>query len=713
MIRGSAATLALVRLILALVLLLTTSATIPQVTAQVAPTERASWPTAGWRTAAPEAQGMDPALLAALDERIPAELSLLSALVVVRGGEIVFERYYGQTADEPIHLWSVTKSITDMAVGLAIEDGLLRLDQTLGELIPERIPESADPRTATVTVEHLLTMTSGWEWESTTDFLHLDDAPDWAARTLGLPMACDPGTCYAYNSGGAHLLSVILQKVTGQTEADYVQERLFDPLGISRPTSRQSPQGETAGAFGLELNARAAAKLGYLYLNQGVWDGQQLVSAEWVATSTTQHSSGTNADGTNFGNAGYGYLWWVDEIAGYPAYFALGYGAQVLYVVPGLDLVAVALIAQPDAERQQDPIPLIEDVIVPAALVGRSGVTGEVPAVAQASPVPTVPPTAARIAAATPIAGGRIFALPGGGGFPDGIAFDAATGDFYTGSIIDGTLYRGNVVRGTVEVFVPGSPGRVAVGLALDGRGHLFVAGGQTGAVAVYDTETSQLLLEAANGLAPNTFLNDIAVSATGDASITDSFNPLLWRIPASALPADPGTPTPDPTTTLEPFVDFTTAGFDLAQPGLNANGIVTTPDGRYLLVVQTNTGNLYRIDATAGEMIQVDLGGGSLPGGDGIDLDGQTLYVVREGQITSVALVADFASGTIGASFTDPSFASPTTSERVDGCLLVVNSQVDALQGQPEWPFTVSSVPIPELATGSATATPVLPARC
>jgi CubicO group peptidase (beta-lactamase class C family)/sugar lactone lactonase YvrE len=706
-------TFAIVRLILVLVAFLAGSS-VPQAAAQIAPGERTAWPTAGWSTAAPEEQGMDPALLARVSQRVPAELSLLSAVVVVRGGEIVFEDYYnGQVADEPIHLWSVTKSVTSMAIGMAVDEGLLRLDQTLGELIPERIPAGADPRTASVTVEQLLTMTSGWVWDSPTDFLHLDDAPDWAARTLGLPMACDPGACYAYNSGNAHLLSVILQTVTGQTEADFLQSRLFDPLGIVRPTWRQSPQGETAGAFGLELNARAAAKLGYLALNQGVWDGQQIVPAEWIATSTAQHSSGTNADGTNFGNASYGYLWWVTETVGYPAYFALGYGAQVIYVVPGLDLVTVAVIAEPNAELQQDPIPLIGELIVAAALAGPSAASAAEPLVAQVTPAPAASPAAAAAtAAATPITGGgRVFALPtGGGGFPEGIAFDAATGDFYVGSTIDGTIYRGNVETGTVGVFLPGQPGRVSLGLALDGRGRLFVAGGQTGAIAVYDTRTGQLLLEAANGLAPNTFLNDVAVSPTGDAYFTDSFNPLLYRIPATAIPRGLGTPAPAPTTdALEVVVDFTATGVNLAQPGFNANGIVATPDGRYLLLVQTNTGALFRVDTTTGQTIQVDLGSGSLPGGDGLALDGQTLYVVHEGQITVVVLEADYASGTVGESFSDPSFAVPTTLERFDGCLLVVNSQLDALQGQPQLPFTVSSVPIP--VEGSAT--PAATVRC
>jgi len=700
-------------LVLVLLLLLVSASSTLTRAAQVAPGDRSYWPTAGWQTAAPEAQGMDPALLAQASARVPAELPLLSALVVIRGGDIVFEEYYnGQTADEPIQLWSATKSVTNMAVGIAIADGLLRLDQTLGELIPERIPAGADPRTASVTVENLLTMTGGWAWDSTTDFLHLGDAPDWAARTLGLPMACDPGTCFEYNSGGVHLLSVILQKVTGQLEADYVQGHVFDPLGIARPTWGQSPQGETAGAFSLELNPRAAAKLGYLYLNQGVWDGQQIVPADWVAVSTTQHSSGTSLAGINLsGGAAYGYLWWVTEGAGYPAFFAHGFGAQVIYVVPELDLIAVAMVAEPNVDNQQNVIPLIEELIVPAALAGptEAGTAGQ--AVAQATPVPEASPiaTPVAVAVATPIPGGRVFALPGERTFPDGVAYDAATGDFYVGSATDGTIYRGNVTTGQIETFLAGDPGLVALGLALDESGRLFVAGGETGAIAVYDTATGQQLLAAANGLTPNTYLNGIAVNPTGDAFITDSFNPTLYRVPATALPPGPGTPAPIPTTdAMEIFVDFSATGFDLVQPGFNANGIVATPDGQYLLLVQTNTGNLFRVDAATGETIQVDLGGASLTGGDGIELDGQTLYVVREGQITPVTLGAGYASGAVGESFSDPSFSTPTTIARYDGCLLVVNSQFDALQGQPDLPFTVSSVPIPPLPNGAATATPV-----
>jgi Cu-Zn family superoxide dismutase len=367
---------------------------------------------------------------------------------------------------------------------------------------------------------------------------------------------------------------------------------------------------------------------------------------------------------------------------------------------------------QPQGARMFTPA--VARLIVVLLALGVGG-CGAAVAFAQETAVPAASPTAQQaVLAITPIPGGRVFALPAGDGFPEGIAYDEATGDFYVGSTVDGTIYRGNVETGTVAVFVPGSSGRVAVGLALDEGGRLFVAGGQNGAVAVYDTATGQLLLEAPNGLAPNTFLNDVDVSPTGDAYITDSFNPLLYRLAATTIPPGVGTPAPVPTTdALQVVVDFTTTGFDLVQTGFNANGIVATPDGRYLLLVQTNTGALYRVDTTTGETIQVDLGQGSLPGGDGMELDGQTLYVVRNGEITLVTLADDYARGTVGASFADPSFTDPTTIARFDGCLLVVNSQFSQLQGQPQLPFTVSSVPIPAPAVGTPAATPVATASC
>ncbi|MGH2614867.1 MAG: serine hydrolase domain-containing protein, partial [Thermomicrobiales bacterium] len=325
--------------LLVLLLLIGAVSTQRIVAAQVPPADRDYWPTAGWRTAAPESQGMDPALLAEADARIRAELPYVTSLLVARGGDLVFEQYYGGFAgpEATVQIWSATKSFTATAVGIAIDEGLLRLDQTVGELISDRIPEGADPRAAAVTVEQLLTMTSGFAWDSSTDYQFAFDEVDLVARALGLPMACDPGTCYEYNSGNPQVLSAMIQAVTGQTMAAYLQPRLFDPLGIPQPVWATSITGETLGAVGLEVTPRDMAKLGFLYLNDGVWDGAQIVSSSWVEAATSVQSSGANAAGVSLGQAPYGYLWWVPEIVGLPAFFGLGLGIQIIYVVPGLD----------------------------------------------------------------------------------------------------------------------------------------------------------------------------------------------------------------------------------------------------------------------------------------------------------------------------------------------------------------------------------------
>ena len=150
----------------------------------------------------------------------------------------------------------------------------------------------------------------------------------------------------------------------------------------------------------------------------------------------------------------------------------------------------------------------------------------------------------------------------------------------------------------------------------------------------------------------------------------------------------------------------MTTTPFAYTQ-GYNANGIVATANGRYLLIVQSNTGALYRVDVASRDVIPVALGSGALVGGDGMALDGQTLYVVTGGAISVVDLTSDFASGTVVNRFSEPTFASPTSLARYDGCLLVVNSQLERQQGEPVLPFTVSSLPIP------AVGTPVTATRC
>ena len=319
---------------------------------------------------------------------------------------------------------------------------------------------------------------------------------------------------------------------------------------------------------------------------------------------------------------------------------------------------------------------------------------------------------------ATPaLSGARLFELPGEAVYPEGVAYHEESRSFFVGSTGDGTIFRGNVDTGEVEVFSPaGADGRAtATGVAVDQQGHLVVAGGSTGQVHVYDIASGALVGYFRNDQPEGaTFLNGVAVSPAGDGYITDSFNPTLYRIGADAMASGAGSATgatpaasPEAAQALEAFVAF--ADTPLAyQEGFNANGIVSTPDGTFLLVVQTNTGNLYRVNVETREITQVDLGGGTLVSGDGMYLDGQLLYVVRNqaGDIMPVGLGQDYATGEISDPFTDPSFATPTSIARYDACLLVVNSQFAAREsGQPELPFTVSAIPLPGLGAVVADA--------
>jgi Cu-Zn family superoxide dismutase len=185
--------------------------------------------------------------------------------------------------------------------------------------------------------------------------------------------------------------------------------------------------------------------------------------------------------------------------------------------------------------------------------------------------------------------------------------------------------------------------------------------------------------------------VNDVALCPDGSAYFTDSINPRLYRL----FPYEEGG------YGFEPFLDLEETPLEYGE-GFNLNGIAATEDGRYLISVQSNTSNLYRIDTRSKEVVQVDLGGETLENGDGVLLDGRTLYVVRNRQgLIPVRLAQYFASGEVGEGFTHPSLAYPTTIAAYDGRLLVVNSQFDRRQSgeEPELPFTVSSLEIPPSA--------------
>jgi sugar lactone lactonase YvrE len=300
------------------------------------------------------------------------------------------------------------------------------------------------------------------------------------------------------------------------------------------------------------------------------------------------------------------------------------------------------------------------------------------------------------------------YTIPGDAVYPEGITADAERGTYYVSSLATGAVFRGNLNQANASVFLqPGQDGRtVSLGLNLDRtRNRLFVSGGATGLAFVYDTNNGQLLGRFSTGVtpstdpnAPTTFVNDVVVLPNGDAYFTDSIVPTLFRLPASAI--GQGTNTQP----LEAWLNFNGTAFayqsgtDLIS-SINANGITKSPDGQYLIVAQTNTGKLFRIIVAT--QLVTEITGVNVPGGDGLVVNGTTLYAVhmQTPPIVRINMAADFSSGTDSPLPSQPTgLLAPTTAAPAGNRLLVVNSQIDRLFGgtAPVTPFTVTAVTLP-----------------
>lgn len=327
----------------------------------VPPTQRDYWPTDGWRESDPGTQNVDAGRLAEMDAQIRADMPHIYSVIVVRRGYVVFERYYQNFYPEfDFEIASITKSITGMLVGIALDQGYIQsIDQPVIDFFPEYNDGTLDSRTPTITLRHLMTMTSGYDWSEEYGW-RWPENNSWMAFALRMVTAHDPGDVFTYNTPATHLLSGVISRATGMSLSDFANKNLFAPLGIVPTEWSTDPEGYTTGAHALNLRARDVAKLGYLALNRGMWDGKQIVPAAWLAESTRQQSDGGFPE-----YAPYGELWWIAPE--YGAYFAAGYGGQYLYVVPSLDLVVV--ITSETERPHNENRDLIEDWVIPA--VGR------------------------------------------------------------------------------------------------------------------------------------------------------------------------------------------------------------------------------------------------------------------------------------------------------------------------------------------------------
>jgi CubicO group peptidase (beta-lactamase class C family) len=300
------------------------------------------WPTHEWTVSSPEAVGLDAELVRRLERDIPTIFPHLTSLLVVRHGHLVVECYYaGFGRSGFANIRSVTKSVLSALIGIALGAGYLRgLDEPLTGFFPTYVPAVRDERLHAVTIQHLLTMSAGFATDLGGDgmFDAWLQSADQVRFTLSQSLACAPGVAFHYSNLGAHLLSAILTQATGASARDFATRHLFTPLGIQGATWRTDRQGYSFGHGRLELRPRDLAKIGYLYLQRGIWEGAALISPGWVQESTRAHIAGYEWMERL---PHYGYLWWVGETGGQSSFWATGHGGQALGVMPHLDLIVV------------------------------------------------------------------------------------------------------------------------------------------------------------------------------------------------------------------------------------------------------------------------------------------------------------------------------------------------------------------------------------
>jgi len=307
-----------------------------------------SWPGEEWEISAPEQQGMDGGKLDNLEQKIPTTADI----VIIRNGYVLYQYHnmegYEWAQQEMPCIFSVTKSITSSLIGIAIDEGHIKgVDQKVTDFFPDWAEKN--PGWGDITIEHLLTMTAGFDWPEATTWnystMPMRETENWVNFVVGREFKHEPGQVFNYTTGGSQLLAAILMKATGQSVYNYARAKLFDPIGIGNVVWEPDPQGIHSGGRGIWISAMDAARFGLLYLNKGNWNGQQIISEEWVETSTQPRIKGWSYAGT------YAYHWWTSSarVNGktYEYFYGLGYAGQLLFVVPDLDIVAMFTAQNP------------------------------------------------------------------------------------------------------------------------------------------------------------------------------------------------------------------------------------------------------------------------------------------------------------------------------------------------------------------------------
>jgi CubicO group peptidase (beta-lactamase class C family) len=306
----------------------------------------------------PEAQGISSQAICDFVETVD-KINTLHSFMLVRHGRVIAEGWWKpEAADKPHILHSLSKSFNSTAVGLAIEEGKLSLDDSVLKFFPSDAPADPSENLKAMTVRDLLTMTGGHDTEPKT----VGDGPS-VKQFLAHPVVHKPGTHFQYNTMGAYTLSAIVTKVTGQTTLEFLKPRLFEPLGIENPRWDMSPEGNSLGGYGLWLCTEDIAKFGQLYLQKGQWNGKQLIPEKWIEQATSKQVPNDQESHSKMGpdwRQGYGFQFWRCT---HDAYRGDGAAGQLCVVMPDQDAV-VAITALTGG--MQDELNAIWDKLLPA-----------------------------------------------------------------------------------------------------------------------------------------------------------------------------------------------------------------------------------------------------------------------------------------------------------------------------------------------------------
>lgn len=307
----------------------------------------------------PEAAGISSQAILAFIEAADREIDTLHSFMLVRHGQVVAEAWWKPETPESRHvMWSLSKSFTSTAVGLAVAEGKLSLDDPVLKFFPGEAPVSPNEHLKAMKVRHVLSMSGGHDTEPK---FHFDEGPS-VKGFFDQPVVHAPGSHFRYNTPGSYLLSAIVTKATGETVLDYLKPRLFEPLGITDPVWASTPEGYSLGGYGLHIRTEDVAKFGLLYLQKGKWRGQQLLPESWVEEATAKQVDNSRAPSarTVDWQQGYGYQFWRSQ---HGAYRGDGRDGQICLVLPEQNAV-VAMTAK--TNTMQLELDLVWQHLLPA-----------------------------------------------------------------------------------------------------------------------------------------------------------------------------------------------------------------------------------------------------------------------------------------------------------------------------------------------------------